>query len=167
MPDPEGSVLVAVINSPTDLTRVRDEGWYRIPVARAPKPLASDYLALYLTAAFGEERWAVRHYAEVYRYQVMERAELLPSQPDHPRARELYYCLRLGPLQLLERPVPSRSWKRVTFIRTSMDRLLVASDLRGLRATVGSADSRSRTSPPEPGGGEHQWSPEEWRGVYA
>ena len=129
--DDSATVLVAVLNSRTDLARARDEGWYRIPVARAPKPLASDHLAFYLTSAFGEERWSVAYLAEVWRYEVRQRRDLVP-EPDHARAQALYHCLRLGPLQRLARPVPARALRRVTFIRTTLERLLLAEDVRDL-----------------------------------
>lgn len=130
----EGSatVLVAVMNDRRDLARAQREGWYRIPLRTAPRPLASDYLAFYLTAAFGEERWSVRYYAEVWRYELRQRRDILPEEAEHPRARDLYYRLHLGTVQALERPIPSRSLRRVTFIYTSMERLLTAADVRHL-----------------------------------
>jgi hypothetical protein len=124
-------VLVAVVRNPADLERARQEGWYRIPLARAPRPLASDYLALYLTSACGEERWSVRYVAEVWSYDLKRRRELI-ADASHPRAEGLYYCLRLGPLQALARPVPARSLRRVTFIHTTLERLLSAEDVREL-----------------------------------
>ncbi|MGI6208069.1 MAG: hypothetical protein ACOYEW_07625 [Anaerolineae bacterium] len=130
----EGSapVLVAVLNNQADLGRARDEGWYRIPLGRAPIPLGAHYLALYLTSAFGPERWAVRYLAEIERCEVKTRRDLIPEESDHPRAEGLYLCLRLGPLQPLERPVPARALRRVTFIPTTLERLLAAEDVREL-----------------------------------
>lgn len=129
--DDSATVLVAVMNNAADLEHARRDGWYRIPLARAPVPLNSDYLALYLTAGFADDRWSVRYLAEVWSYEVRRRRELL-AQPEHPRADDLYYCLRLGPVQELERPVPARRLRRVTFIRTSLERLLRAEDVRDL-----------------------------------
>mgnify|MGYP005849871997 FL=1 len=129
--DNSASVLVAVLNNQADWARARDEGWYRIPVARAPQPLASDYLAFYFTAAFGQERWRVSYIAEVWQYELRRRCDLI-AEPDHPRAQALYHCLRLGPLQRLQRPVPARALRRVTFIHTTLERLLVAEDVRDL-----------------------------------
>ena len=60
LPD-DSPVLVVVVNDPADLARARDEGWYRIPLDRAPRRIAADYLAFYQTGAFPpEERWAVQ-----------------------------------------------------------------------------------------------------------
>jgi hypothetical protein len=126
------TVLVALMNSPADLRRAREEGWYRIPVARAPRPLASDYVAFYLTSAFAEQRWAVRYFAEVLRYELRRRLELLPDEPAHPRAQEWYYCLRLGPLQELEPALPAQRLRRFSFVRTTMAQLRGAADVAQL-----------------------------------
>ena len=60
-----------VVNDPADLARAHDEGWYRIPLDRAPRRIAADYLAFYQTGAFPpEERWAVRWLAPVQEYRL-------------------------------------------------------------------------------------------------
>jgi hypothetical protein len=40
----------------------------------------------------------------------------MKDQPDHPRAREEYYKVQLGPLIHLEPPIRAGDWKRVTFL---------------------------------------------------
>lgn len=132
-PSPAPSpVLVVVLTRPKDLQIAREEGWYRIPVHHAPRRLAAEYLAFYLTGAFGEERWTVRYYAPVRRYHLATRAELLPDEPDHPRARDLYYKVEIGPLQELPHPIPSQRLRRITFIMTDLERLLAAREINDL-----------------------------------
>lgn len=131
-PDNAARVLVGVITRPRDLALAREEGWYRVPLAHLPTHLAAEYLALYQTAAFGAERWAVRYYAAVLRYQLALRRELLPAEPEHPRANERYYRVELGPLQQLARPVPARRMRRVVFIATTFGQLQLARDVRDL-----------------------------------
>lgn len=129
----ESPVLVVVVNDPADLTRARAEGWYRIPLDRAPRRVAADYLAFYQTAAFpAEERWAVRWFAAVRGYRIARRRELIPTEPDHPRADALYYKVELGALEPLPRPVPSRRLRRITFIPTTLSRLLQAQEINDL-----------------------------------
>ena len=125
------SVLVAVLNNAKDLHRAAEEGWYRIPQRRAPRRIGADYLAFYMTAGCGQEETAhtVTYYAPVRRYQLMARRDLLPEESDHPRAEEYYYRIDIGPLQQLEHPVPARSYRRLTFIHTTLDRLLNAGDV--------------------------------------
>jgi hypothetical protein len=141
--DDSAKVLVAVVTRPRDLRLAREEGWYRIPLARAPQQLAADYLAFYQTAAFGPERWAVRYYAPIERYRIVLRRDLLPAEASHPRAAERYYRLELGALQALPLPLPARRLRRVTFISTSFGQLRRAGDVAELwqiRAEPGSIE---------------------------
>jgi hypothetical protein len=132
LPDDDAPVLVAVVTRPRDLAIARERGWYRLPLARAPARLAADYLAFYQTAAFGDERWSVRHYAPVLRYRVVTRLELLPDEPGHPRATERYYRIDIGPLAALPLPVPATRLRRVVFIPTRFGQLRRAADVREL-----------------------------------
>ncbi len=125
-------VLVVVMNNERDFAIARDEGWYRIPVARAPRQVAADYLAFYLTGAFGSERWTIPYLAPVLRYRLVRRRDLLPEEPDHPRADELYYKVELGPMRRLPTPIPSYRFRRVTFIPTTFERLLNAREINDL-----------------------------------
>jgi very-short-patch-repair endonuclease len=130
--DEDAPVLVAVVNNARDFARARDEGWYRIPVNRAPRRVAAEYLALYQTRAFGNDGYAVNYYAPVHRFYVVSRADLLPNEPDHPRAADAYYKIEIGPLQRLPRPVPSRALRRIAFIPTTLRRLLAAQEINDL-----------------------------------
>jgi very-short-patch-repair endonuclease len=130
--DDDAPVLVAVVNNARDFARARDEGWYRIPVQRAPRRVAAEYLAFYQTRAFGDDGCAVNYYAPVRRFHLLTRAELLPQEPDHPRAADAYYKIEIGPLQPLPRPVPSRALRRITFIATTLSRLLAAQEINDL-----------------------------------
>lgn len=125
-------VLVVVLNSLRDLEVAREEGWYRIPLKRAPTRVGADYLAFYQTGVFGEERWAVNYYAPVRRYRIVCRGILLPEEPDHPRADDLYYRIEIGPLRRLPRAIRSRRLRRITFIPTTLERLLGAEEINDL-----------------------------------
>ena len=130
--DPTARVLVVIVNRLRDLAAARDEGWYRIPLARAPRALHAEHLAFYQTAAFGSERWAVRYLAPVRAVGIATRAALLPDEAGHPRARERYYRFALGPLLALPAPLLSRRLRRIAFIPTTAGQLLSASDLNEL-----------------------------------
>jgi hypothetical protein len=130
---PDAPALVAVVNNPDDLLRARRDGWYRIPVAHAPPRIGADYLAFYQTGAFPpEERWAVRWAAPVRGYRLTTRRELMPDQAAHPRADHRYYRVDIGPLWPLPHPIPSRRLRRITFIRTTVGRLLEAAEINDL-----------------------------------
>jgi hypothetical protein len=131
-PDP-ALILVAILPSPQDLEIARVLGWYRIPLRKAPKVVDVDYLAFYQTAAFGEtERWQIEYVAQVRGHELTTRAELLRDEPDHPRAREEYYKLQIGPLTRLPQPVRADSWRRITFFYTTGEYLRCAKTARDL-----------------------------------
>ncbi len=118
-PHADDLVLVAVINNQRDLALARDEHWYRIPVRYAPRRgVGVPWIAFYQTRAFGDEKWAINYYAAAGPWEVTTRLALLPDQPYHPRANEDYYRVGLGPLLPLPHPIPSNSWRRITFIVT-------------------------------------------------
>jgi hypothetical protein len=136
-PDAEArrrSVLVAVLNNGEDLRRAASEGWYRIPQRSAPRRIGADYLAFYQTGAFKPqpEAQTITFYAPTRRYRLLTRRELLPAEPDHPHADEYYFRIEIGPLQRLQAPVASATMRRITFIHTTLDRLLHAQDAREL-----------------------------------
>lgn len=124
---PGSMVLVAVIPEPRDLEIARLLGWYRVPLRRAPKVLAVDYLAFYQPGAFGEEhRWQIENYAEVRGHELVLRRDLFREETNHPRANEEYYKLSLGPLQSLPNPISASNWKRLTFLFTTGELLTSA-----------------------------------------
>jgi hypothetical protein len=132
-PGSSDRVLVAVINNRRDWDIAREQAWYRIPVKRAPKRVGADYLAFYLTGAFPEDqRHRISSYAPIRAYRLATRATLLPDETDHPRAQDSYFKIEIGPLQQLARPVISLKLRRITFIPTTLTRLLNASEVKDL-----------------------------------
>jgi very-short-patch-repair endonuclease len=125
-------VLVAVMNSERDFAMARDRGWYRIPYESAPSRVGADYLAFYQTRVFAEDRWAVNYYAPIKRYRVLPRRSIIASEPDHPRADALYYKIEIGPLRRLQHSIPSHRLRRITFIPTTLERLLRAREINDL-----------------------------------
>ena len=129
---PEDRVLVAVMTSPRDFAFARDQRWYRIPQKRAPKGVHAEYLAFYFNRAFGEQKWAIHHYGRKLGHELVRRRDLLPDEPDHPRADELYYKIQLGPLLQLDRSIVSLRWRRISFIHTTWDRFMDATEINDL-----------------------------------
>lgn len=130
-------ILVAVMPSRRDWEIAKVLGWYRVPIRSAPKTLRVDWLAFFLTAAFGEERWSVRYAAPVRGFELKDRRELLQAEPDHPRSNEPYYKVQLGPMVSLPRPVPAHRLRRFTFLYTTGERLLTAAEIGDLRVRSG------------------------------
>ena len=129
---PEDRVLVAYMPKPSDFAIVQQEGWYRIPQKHAPKGLYAEYVAFYFGRSFGADKWVIRYYAPRLGHELLTRQTLLPNEPDHPRAHELYYKVQLGPVQQLAQPIISLRWRRITFIHTTWDRFMDATEINDL-----------------------------------
>lgn len=125
-------VLVCIVTQPSEMQRIRTESWYRIPLLHAPQGLSVGYLAFYLTAAFACQRYCILEYAQVVSISIARRCELLPEQAQHPRAQQRYLRYNLGVLQSLAQPIPSRKWRRISFIPTTLTQLLHAGDVSEL-----------------------------------
>lgn len=129
---PTDLVLVAFLRSPRDLEIARLLGWYRIPLRRAPKVVAVDYLAFYQPSSFGERGGKIEYIAEVRGHELTTRGELLKDEADHPRAKEEYYKIQIGGLEKLKESITADKWKRITFLYTTGEYLLRANTLNDL-----------------------------------
>ena len=133
LPQPEDLVLVALLPKPRDLAIARTLGWYRIPLATAPRILAVDWLAFYQPRTFGPRKWRIEVVAPVLGHELVRRRDLFTDEPNHPRAHEEYVKLQLGPLVTLPQPILARRWKRIVFFYTTGERLLTARTIDELR----------------------------------
>ena len=125
-------VLVAYVPRPADFKLIETQSWYRIPQKTAPKGLHAEYIAFYFGRRFGEKKWAVHYFAENLGHELVRRVDLIPNEPDHPRAEEPYYKVQLGPLKSLERPIISLQWRRILFVHTTWDRFTAAAEMNDL-----------------------------------
>lgn len=126
-------ILIALMPKTRDLEIARLLGWYRIPLRTAPKVINVDYLAFYQASAFGEEhRWRIETFAEVRGQELTTRADLLRDETDHPRAKEEYYKIQLGPLESLPQPILAGRWRRITFLYTTGEQFCRARTINDL-----------------------------------
>lgn len=117
--------------------KIQKEKWYHIPVESAPKnaPFA-EYLAFYFSKPFGEKyQYRVSYYAEVLKLETKKRIELFPENPEHKRANQDYFQFHLGLIKELPKPIPSKSWRRIVHIPTSLERLFNAEEINDLYDT--------------------------------
>lgn len=132
LPSLNDLILVAILPKPRDLDIARLLGWYRIPLRKAPKVVAVDWLAFYQPASFGEHKWRIEFISMVRGHELVVRGELLKDEPEHPRAGEEYFKIQLGPLEKLPGAIEAGKWKRLTFLYTTGERLLAAKQLGDL-----------------------------------
>jgi very-short-patch-repair endonuclease len=132
----ETPALVAVITRKKDWQFLAEQHWYRVPVRTAPEGIEDvKYVAWYQTAAFGSEKWQVNWYARVRDVSRARRIELLPDESLRPQAQEEYFRIEVDDLLHLPRPIPSRKLRRIVFIPTSLERLMVAEEINDLFMT--------------------------------
>jgi len=129
---PTDLILVCLLPMPRDLEIARLLGWYRIPLRTSPKVVAVDYLAFYQPSAFGDHGGQIEFISQVKGHELTTRGELLKDEANHPRAKEEYYKLQIGPLEKLQEPVKSDKWKRLTFLYSTGEYLLKAKSLNDL-----------------------------------
>ncbi len=104
-------------------------------LARSPVPAGQNRFPVcvqYSTKVFKDDKWAIHYYARIQGHELVTRRDLIPSEPDHPRAGNWYYALQLGPLEHKLPPIVSHRWRRVTFIVTTGDRFMNALEINDL-----------------------------------
>ena len=130
---PTDLILVALMPNPRDMEIARVLGWYRIPLASAPRVVSVDYLAFYQPASFKQHKWQIEWIAPVVGHELVTRIDLLKDEPNHPRYDEEYYKIQLGPLEKLPTSIPAvKNWKRITFLYTTGERLQNAANISDL-----------------------------------
>ena len=130
---PESDTLVALLKEKRDLTFLRDEGWYRIPVKSTPKELQQiKYLAFYQPGVFGEEKWRVQYYGPIERMDRVKRIDLFPKEQSHVRRDAFYYRIKVAEVERLPKPILSKRGRRILFIPTTFHKLCNAEEINDL-----------------------------------
>ena len=126
--------LVGIVPRRNLWPRIQKERWYHIPVESAPKNATFvEYLAFYFPKAFGDKyQYKVVYYAPVLDIKIKKRIKLFPEEPGHKRASEDYFQFYLGPIKELPKPIPSKRWRRIIHIPTSLEKLLSAGEINDL-----------------------------------
>jgi very-short-patch-repair endonuclease len=127
-----GQVLVAIMNNKADLSILQEQGWYRIPVAKAPKRWPPKWLAFYQTKVFGDEAFAVNYYGLVRHIRIVRRRELFPNEVRNPKSERQYYQIHLRSLERRPAPIYSRRLRRVVFIPTTWEKFSQAVEINDL-----------------------------------
>jgi very-short-patch-repair endonuclease len=127
-----GEVLVALLKEKSDFFILQEQGWYRIPIASAPKRWPPRWLAFYQPKAFKEEAFRVQWYGEVADIQVVPRRELFPNEFKSVKSGRQYYKLTLKSLELRDRPIPSPRPRRLVFVPTTWEKFRRAEQINDL-----------------------------------
>ncbi|MFO7697723.1 MAG: DUF559 domain-containing protein [Anaerolineae bacterium] len=111
---------------------LREQGWYRIPVANAPKRWPPKWLGFYQTKIFGDEAFTVQYYGLVRSIRIVRRHELFPNEPANPKSERRYYQIHLHNLERLPAPIYSRRLRRIVFIPTTWQKFSQAVEINDL-----------------------------------
>jgi hypothetical protein len=130
---PEDRVLVGVMKARRDYNIARHDRWYRIPQSRMPGGLTIEYMAFFLSGStFRSQSGGIHYYATFEGLELHYRRDLLPEQPDHPRANDVYYKVQLGELLPKDPPILNTTNRRFAFIFTTWDRFFYAKTIPDL-----------------------------------
>ncbi len=129
---PRGEALVAIMNDLAAWRIVQQQGWYRVPVASAPRRWPPHWLAFYQTKIFANEAYSVRWYAPVRQIDRVPRRELFPNEFPGEKSNNLYYRISLHPLEPLPRPIVSLRSRRIVFIPTTYPKLMSGEEINDL-----------------------------------
>jgi hypothetical protein len=130
---PDDRVLVGVVNRKRDFAHLRDDRWYRIPQSRMKRGIHAEYLGFFLSGrAFKERSGAVHYYARYAGVELAYRRDLLPGEPDHPRAGDIYYKVQIDELKEKTPPITNPNRRVVSFVYTTWDRFVHAQTISDL-----------------------------------
>jgi very-short-patch-repair endonuclease len=124
--------LVAILNTKSDLAILQEQGWYRIPVATAPRHWPPRWLAFYQPKRFDEDAYRIRYYGQVKEIGRARRYEIFLSELESPISNREYFILRLERLEELAVPIPSLRARRIVFIPTTWTKFTMAEQVNDL-----------------------------------
>jgi hypothetical protein len=130
--DAQDSVLVVFVKTREDWDVACNRHWYRMPLKRGPSDITAGWIAFYLPAPFGDDRFSVPFYARILEVHVVRRTDLFPDQADHPHAQDPYYTISFEPPIRLAKPLRSDRARRFVWTATTFWRLTAAQGLDDL-----------------------------------
>lgn len=131
------NTLVALLNNRQDLSIALNKNWYRIPVKTriTPQTVRENkltYIAFYQSSAFGKDAFKIKWLAKVKNISVLKRRELLPEEQINPKSENDYYKIEFDKCEQLEKPVISKSHRRMLFVNTTYQRLIQSAEFNDL-----------------------------------
>jgi very-short-patch-repair endonuclease len=131
--DNRGEMLLAIFKYKYSLTYLQEDGWYHIPVDRAPKSFKSTkWLCFYQGKAFAKEAYRVQYYGEIEDYDVVPYRELFPNRFESEKSDWLYYKVYLKELKRLPEPILSFRPRRLSFVPTTWEKFESATQINDL-----------------------------------
>lgn len=124
--------LVGILKDKSDLTILQTQGWYRIPVASAPRHWPPRWLAFYQPQNFGADAYRIRYYGQVKAIRRVKRQQIFPNEIPSALSEKEYFILELDRLEELATPIPSFRPRRLVFIPTTWKKFETAEQINDL-----------------------------------
>jgi len=130
---PDDRVLVGVINRKRDLLYAQQDHWYRIPAAKMPRGIYTEYIAFFLSgSAIYKKPSGIYYFARKRGVELVHRTDLLPKEPHHKNAKEIYYKIQFDEVLTKDPIVLNKTGRVISFIYTTWDRFINAEQIRDL-----------------------------------
>lgn len=130
------NLIVAILNNQKDFSILRDQLWYRIPVESVEKFLKDrwppKWMAFYQSGIFKKYAFMINHYGMISDISIVTRMELFPDEKVTSKSDKKYYKISFNKLETLPKPILSRRWRRIIFIRSTYSKFLKAVEINDL-----------------------------------
>ncbi|OGO14319.1 MAG: hypothetical protein A2Y53_08595 [Chloroflexi bacterium RBG_16_47_49] len=127
-----GEFLVAILKEKSDFAILQEQGWYRIPLAHAPRRWPPRWLGFYQPKVFKEEAYRVRYFGEVANIEVVKRKEMFPNEFISAKSEREYYQVHLKKIEERNEPIISTRPRRLVFIPTTWEKFILAEQMNDL-----------------------------------
>jgi very-short-patch-repair endonuclease len=129
-----GEMLLAIFKYKYSLTILQEEGWYHIPVNRAPQTWPPKWMCFYQGKIFEDENRAYRveYYGELAGYETVPYRELFPNRLESEKSNWPYYRVRFKELKHLSQHIPSFRPRRFSFVPTTWSKFESAEQINDL-----------------------------------
>lgn len=128
----EDRVLVGVVNRKRDLTHLLTTRSYRIPQVRMPDGVSAEALAFFLSRSAHPAMSGIYHYALLRGIELHRRRDIMPQEPQHRRADDLYWLCQLDTIRENRPPILNPGGRAISFIHTTWDRFADALTIQDL-----------------------------------
>ena len=129
-PTKEG--LIALLKDKNDFGILQEQGWYRVPVASAPRPWPPRWIGFYMPKPFGPDAYTIRYYGLVKNIQLATRRELFPNEIESALSQKQYYRVTFHGIEERPTPIPSHRPRRLIFIPTTWAKFELAEQINDL-----------------------------------
>ncbi len=129
-------LLVGIVNRIGDYNVIHNQLWYRIPIEKVDKMLKDrwppKWIAFYYTSRINKYPQMILHYGKVSSIEVKSRKELFPTEKINYKTRRNYSKISIEEVRTLPKPILSRRFRKIVFIKTTYNKFINAIEVNDL-----------------------------------